>query len=116
MGGPYVYVYRQKTTPNSAATTKQPATTPAAAGSLEKLAGEVMAGKFGAGDSRKAALGPKYKAVQTIINERLKVITAQQAHQRLADEVMKGNLGVGDERRKNLGTYYQTVQNIINTR
>ena len=27
MGGPYVYVYRQKTTPNSAAATKQPATT-----------------------------------------------------------------------------------------
>ena len=116
MGGPYVYVYRQKTTPSSAAATKQPATTPAAAGSLEKLAGEVMAGKFGAGDSRKAALGPKYKAVQTIINERLKVITASQSHNLLADEVLAGNLGTGAERKANLGTYYQTVQNIINTR
>ena len=116
MGGPYVYVYRQKTTPNSAAATKQPATTPAAAGSLEKLAGEVMAGKFGAGDSRKAALGPKYKAVQTIINERLKVITASQSHNRLADEVLAGNLGTGAERKANLGTYYNAVQAIINQR
>ena len=114
MGGPYVYVYRQKTTPNSAAATKQTASTQTAAGSLEKLASEVMAGKYGSGAERQKALGKKYTAVQTIINERLKAITAQQAHQRLADEVMKGNLGVGEERKKNLGTYYQTVQNIIN--
>ena len=116
MGGPYVYVYRQKTTPNSAAATKQPATTPAEAGILEKLASEVMAGKFGAGDSRKAALGTKYKAVQTIINERLKVITASQSHNQLADEVLAGNLGTGAERKANLGTYYNAVQAIINRR
>ena len=116
MGGPYVYVYRLKATPNSAATSKQPATTPAKAGILEKLASEVMAGKFGAGDSRKAALGAKYKAVQTIINERLKVITASQSHNRLADEVLAGNLGTGAERKANLGTYYDAVQAIINQR
>ena len=85
-------------------------------GNLELLAGQTMAGMYGSGEARKAKLGKLYAAVQAIINERLKAITAQQAHQRLADEVMKGNLGVGEERRKNLGTYYQTVQNIIDKR
>ena len=116
MGGPYVYVYRQKTTPNSAEATKQPATTPAAAGSLEKLAGEVMAGKYGYGAERQKALGKKYKAVQTIINERLKAIDAKTSHNRLADEVLAGNLGNGPERKANLGTSYNAVQAIINKR
>ena len=116
MGGPYVYVYRQKTTPNSAEASKQPATTPPAAGILEKLAGEVMAGKYGSGAERQKALGKKYKAVQTIINERLKAIDAKTSHNRLADEVLAGNLGTGAERKANLGTYYNAVQAIINLR
>ena len=116
MGGPYVYVYRLKTTPNSAEASKQPATTPPAAGSLEKLASEVMAGKYGSGAERQKALGKKYKAVQTIINERLKAIDAKTSHSRLADEVLAGNLGNGPERKANLGTYYNAVQAIINNR
>lgn len=115
MGGPYVYVYRlaTKAVPQSMAQPKSPNVEQ---GHLELLAGQTMAGMYGSGDTRKAKLGKHYAAVQAIINERLKAITYQQAHQRLADEVMKGNLGVGEERKKNLGTYYQAVQNIINNR
>ena len=119
MGGPYVYVYRLANAQSSApskTTTIQQSTPIVDQGNLELLAGQTMAGMYGSGDARKAKLGQRYAAVQAIINERLKAITAQQAHQRLADEVMKGNLGVGEGRKKNLGTYYQTVQNIINKR
>lgn len=121
MGGPYVYVYRLKsgaTSPNPSAktSTTQKGTGTSSGGVLERLAGETMAGKHGRGDSRKAALGSKYAAVQTIINERFGVIDAQTSHQRLADEVLAGKLGNGAERRENLGTYYNAVQAIINRR
>lgn len=118
MGGPYVYVYRLGTKHSLPvkATPSQSSTPSVVQGNLELLAGQTMAGMYGSGDTRKARLGKRYAAVQAIINERLKAITYQQAHQRLADEVMKGNLGVGEERKKNLGTYYQAVQNIINKR
>ncbi len=119
MGGPYVYVYRlanaQSPAPSKTTTVQQSAPS-VGQGNLELLAGQTMAGMYGSGDARKAKLGKRYAAVQAIINERLKAITAQQAHQRLADEVMKGNLGVGEERKKNLGTYYKAVQAIINKR
>lgn len=117
MGGPYVYVYRQNGTAPSKSESVQQGTPPeAAAGTLEQLAGEVMAGKYGSGEERKAALGSKYAAVQTIVNERLEAIDARTSHNRLADEVLAGHLGNGDERRANLGTYYNAVQNIVNSR
>ncbi|MCQ9212836.1 peptidoglycan amidohydrolase family protein [Streptococcus sp. B01] len=119
MGGPYVYVYRLvngKSLAPAKPTTTQAIVPSVEQGNLELLAGQTMAGMYGSGDARKARLGKRYAAVQAIINERLKAINYQQAHQRLADEVMKGNLGTGEERKKNLGTYYQAVQNIINKR
>ena len=116
MGGPYVYVYRQKGTQAIKSNSTQKAGSVPVAGSLEKLAGEVMAGEYGAGAERQKALGQKYKAVQTIINERLKAIDAKTSHNRLADEVLAGKLGNGAERKANLGTYYNAVQAIINKR
>lgn len=120
MGGPYVYVYRLKTSsatnqtaPAHASNTASPSV---GQGQLELLAGQTMAGMYGSGDARKAKLGKRYVAVQAIINERLKAITYQEAHNRLANEVLAGNLGAGEERKKNLGTYYQAVQDIINRR
>lgn len=115
MGGPYAYVYRLATKATQQQAT-QPKTPNLGQGTLELLAGQTMAGMYGSGDARKAKLGKRYAAVQAIINERLKVITHQQAHQRLVDEVMKGNLGTGEERKNNLGTYYKAVQDIINNR
>ena len=116
MGGPYVYVYRQKSVTATKSNSVQNASAVTKAGTLEKLAGEVMAGKYGSGAERQKALGKKYKAVQTIINERLKAIDAKTSHNRLADEVLAGNLGNGPERKANLGTYYNAVQAIINKR
>lgn len=114
MGGPYVYVYRQKGTTATKSASTQTTTPAVKIGTLERLAGEVMAGQHGSGTTRQKALGAKYEAVQTIINERLKVITASTSHQRLAKQVLAGKLGNGQERKDNLGSYYNAVQAIIN--
>lgn len=117
-GGPYFYAYRLKGVQVQATSIAktQTASVQVGNGSLKKLAGEVISGKHGKHDERKKALGKKYNAVQAIVNERLKAITASQSHKRLADEVLKGNLGTGAERKANLGTYYNAVQAIINKR
>jgi len=82
---------------------------------IEQLATNTINGKYGNGDSRRQALGGLYDAVQTVINERMKVISAQESHRRLAVEVLKGNLGNGETRKRNLGSYYNAVQYLINT-
>ena len=82
---------------------------------IEQLATNTVNGKYGNGDERKKKLGKLYESVQIVINERYKVISANQSHRLLAKEVLKGNLGNGDERKKNLGSYYNTVQGLINS-
>ena len=94
---------------------QKPKVEPAKNKGIEQMASDVMAGKYGNGDTRKQALGALYGSVQTVINERLKVISAPESHKRLAQEVLKGNLGNGETRKQNLGSYYSAVQNLINT-
>lgn len=43
----------------------------AAAGSIDEMARAVIAGRYGNGDARRAALGDKYEAVQKRVNELL---------------------------------------------
>ncbi len=53
----------------STATPSKPTT--AVSGSIDELAQAVIAGRFGNGDSRRAALGDQYEAVQKRVNEML---------------------------------------------
>lgn len=112
-GGPYFYVYRYAGTTPAATLTKAGAYS-LAGKSLETLASDVQAGKVGSGDARKAALGGLYDAVQTIINERARVISATTSHQQLVNQVLAGKLGTGPVRKKLLGSYYAAVQAIVN--
>ena len=82
---------------------------------IEQLATNTVNGAYGNGEERKKKLGKLYDAVQIVINERYKAISASESHRLLAKEVLKGNLGNGDERKKNLGSYYNTVQGLINS-
>ena len=82
---------------------------------IEQLATNTVNGAYGNGEERKKKLGKLYDAVQIVINERYKAISASESHRLLAKEVLKGNLGNGDERKKNLGSYYNTVQELINS-
>ena len=104
---------KPKTTPKPTSTVKAQTTGTSRLG-IEQLATNTVNGKYGNGEERKKKLGKLYESVQIVINERYKVISANQSHRLLAKEVLKGNLGNGDERKKNLGSYYNTVQGLIN--
>ena len=91
---------------------------------IEQLAQEVLAGKWGNGDDRKRRLtqaGISYEAVQAKVNELLKVGTAAQTPGKtvteLAKEVIAGKWGNGDDRKKRLtaaGHDYNAVQKEVN--
>lgn len=67
----YCYTdYVKATQPAQPAQTTQPATP--ATKSIDELAKEVIAGKYGDGEARKKALGDNYAAVQKRVNELLK--------------------------------------------
>ena len=75
--------------------------------SIDTLAREVIAGKYGCGDARKNALGNQYNAVQTRVNEYYAVATA----------CVRGDYGNGAERKEKVTTAgydYATVQSIVN--
>ena len=95
-------------------TTKKPAVGPLDK-SLELLAGDVQAGKFGDGDARAAALGPYFKGVQAIVNHRADQAYSPTALKILKDETLAGKYGDGDVRKWRLGTYYPLVQDMINS-
>lgn len=82
--------------------------------SLESIAWDVQNGLAGDHDVRKALLGELYDGVQTIINERLGVISADESHKQLADQTIAGKYGNDSDRVFMLGTYYNVVQDIIN--
>lgn len=87
--------------------------------SIDTLAREVLAGRWGNGNERRLRLqraGYDYHAVQTRANElyRVKVIKSDME---IAREVVKGMWGVGDDRKRRLhtaGYNYVTVQNLVN--
>lgn len=92
--------------------------------SVEQLAKEVIAGKWGNGSERKEKLtkaGHDYNAVQSKVNEivkgSLKAKVEIKTVDELAREVIAGKWGNGDERKKKLtaaGYDYKAIQKRVN--
>ena len=90
--------------------------------SIEEIAKEVIAGKWGSGSDRKNALtnaGYNYSAVQSKVNELLsnKVSKPTKTVDELAKEVISGKWGSGTNRinaLKNAGYDYDAVQKKVN--
>ncbi|MDG3157611.1 NlpC/P60 family protein [Streptococcus suis] len=95
-GWMYCYVYRLA---NQTSTSGK---------SLETLVQETLAGKYGNGDTRKAALGNQYEAVMAVING--KATASQKSIDELAQEVIAGKHGNGEARKQALGSQYEAVQ------
>lgn len=81
---------------------------------LEAMAGDVQQGRVGNGSVRANLLGKYNTAVQAIVNERNKAVSAETCHKILAQEVLAGHISNGDARKALLGNYYDVVQKIIN--
>lgn len=88
--------------------------------SIEDLANEVIAGKYGVGEARKKALGSLYNEVQAKVNEILlgkKTTVAKKSNEQIADEVIAGKWGNGQDRKTklaNAGYDHNTIQKIVN--
>ncbi|HEM3695368.1 TPA: glucosaminidase domain-containing protein [Streptococcus suis] len=97
-GWMYCYVYRlaNQSTPSTSGKT------------LDTLVKETLAGKYGNGDQRKAALGNQYEAIMAVING--KATASQKSIDELAQEVIAGKHGNGEARKKSLGSQYDAVQ------
>lgn len=83
--------------------------------SVEELAQEVIAGKYGNGEDRKNALGDRYAEVQARVNEIL--APAPEPSVDILDLVRKtirGDFGNGEDRRNALGSNYDEVQKQVN--
>ena len=86
-------------------------------GSVTELANRVIAGEFGNGDSRKAALGDRYDEVQAEVNRILNGGSASSLSvdiDQLARDVIAGKYGNGDARKAALGSNYDAVQARVN--
>lgn len=73
--------------------------------SVDELAQEVIAGKWGSGDARKTALknaGYDYDAVQKRVNGILSSTSGKKSVTEIAKEVIAGKWGNGEERKKKL--------------
>ena len=87
--------------------------------SIEEIAKEVIAGKWGNGDSRKAAIekaGYNYSEVQKKVNQ-LVGGSAKKSITEIAKEVIQGKWGNGAEREKKLkaaGYDHKAVQKKVN--
>ncbi len=81
-------------------------------GSVTELAQRVIAGEFGNGDARKAALGSRYDEVQAEVNRILGGGSVD--IDALARRVIAGEFGNGDARRQALGSNYSAVQSRVN--
>ena len=96
-------------------------TSAAPGGTVSELARRVIAGEFGNGDARRAALGSRYSEVQAEVNRILgggsSSVPAQPAApdiEALAQAVIRGDYGNGDDRRAALGASYDAVQTRVN--
>ena len=86
---------------------------------IDKLAQDVIAGKYGNGDARKKALGSNYSAVQKRVNEILGASggSSKKSIDTIAREVIRGDWGNGADRKKRLtaaGYDYNAVQKRVN--
>lgn len=97
-GWMYVYAYRLSSQSKTSTNGKR----------LDTLVQETLAGKYGNGDQRKAALGNQYEAVMAVING--KATTGQKSIDELAKEVIAGKHGNGEARKQSLGSQYEAVQ------
>ena len=80
--------------------------------SAQTLAQEVLAGKYGNGDTRKTVLGSRYNEVQAIVNQ-----GGKKSIDEVAREVIRGEWGNGTARKQKLeaaGYDYETVQARVN--
>ncbi|MEG1083996.1 MAG: N-acetylmuramoyl-L-alanine amidase [Hydrogenoanaerobacterium sp.] len=90
--------------------------------SVEEIASEVLAGKWGNGQDRKeklTAAGYDYSAVQNAVNAKLgnATVTPQKTVTEIAKEVIRGEWGNGQDRKNRLvkaGYNYSEVQNAVN--
>ena len=89
--------------------------------SIDTIADEVIAGKWGNGKDRKTNLenaGYNYQEVQNKVNEKLGVSTSnKKSNETIANEVIKGLWGNGQERKDKLtqaGYDYNAIQKIVN--
>ena len=74
---------------------------------IEALAQAVIAGQYGTGDDRKAALGANYDAVQARVNELMAQSQPTADIDDLARRTIAGDFGNGDDRRAALGDVYR---------
>ena len=88
--------------------------------SIDEIADEVIAGKWGNGTDRKTNLekaGYDYDAVQNRVNEILKEKDNKKSVTEVAKDVIAGDYGNGEDRKKKLeaeGYDYETVQAKVN--
>ena len=90
-----------------------------AADDVENLSRRVIAGEFGNGAARKAALGDRYAEVQARVNEMLGAGGSGGSSgganiDALARAVIRGDYGNGEERKRRLGSLYDAVQARVN--
>lgn len=95
-----------------AAPAAKPATT--SSPNIEQLARDVIAGKYGNGETRRVALGANYNAVQARVNQILKAGSPAPNIEQLARDVIAGKYGNGETRRAALGASYDAVQARVN--
>ena len=89
---------------------------------VDEIAKEVIAGKWGNGDARKnklKAAGYNYASVQAKVNELLsgKTTTKKKSVNEIAKEVIAGKWGNGTDRKKrltNAGYNYTEIQKVVN--
>lgn len=91
------------------APTPTPADTSLANMDVTDIVADVMRGKYGDDEERKAALGARYDEVQALINHIDRADAAT-----LADEVWAGDYGNGSKREAILGRRYEEVRAIVN--
>ena len=94
-------------------------TPPATGGKTDaQLAAEVWAGKHGNGEARKASLGPRYAAVQALVDQGVgkggsAPAPSGKTDEQLAAEVWAGVHGNGQARKNSLGSRYAAVQALV---
>ena len=88
----------------------------APSGDASELAARVIAGDFGNGDARRAALGDRYEEVQAEVNRILLGGSSGGSYDvdAMARRVIAGEFGNGDERKRRLGDKYSAVQQRVN--
>ena len=88
----------------------------APSGDVSELAARVIAGDFGNGDARRAALGSRYDEVQAEVNRILSGGSSSSSYDvdALARRVIAGEFGNGDARKQALGSKYSAVQKRVN--